>query len=66
MSGLSIEQLLQLQEKIIALEKKIQKTETAVWKEIQPQKRFTLYNELQKYKSELEDLKRGKAQNVYA
>ncbi len=65
-AGLSIEQRLQLQEKIIALEKKIQKTEAAAWREIQHKKKFALYNKLQKYKNELEELKRGKAQDVHA
>ena len=41
------------------LEKKIEKTEAAAWKETQPKKRFDLYSKLQKYKNELEELKHG-------
>ena len=59
--SLTIEQRLALQEKIVKLEKQIQKTEAAAWKETQPKKRFDLYSRLQKYRQELEDLKRGKA-----
>lgn len=57
--GLTIDQRLQLQEKIVKLEKQVAKTEAAAWKETQPKKRFDLYTRLQKYKQELEDLKRG-------
>lgn len=57
--GLSIDQRLALQEKTMKLEKQIQKTEAAAWKEIQPKKRFDLFLRLQKYKQELEDLKHG-------
>jgi hypothetical protein len=59
--GLTIDQRLARQEKIAKLEKQIQKTEAAAWKETQPKKRFDLYSRLQKYRQELEDLKRGKA-----
>lgn len=59
--GLTIDQRLQLQEKIVKLEKQIAKTEAAAWKETQPKKRFDLYTKLQKYKQELEELKRGKS-----
>ena len=57
--GLTIDQRLQLQEKIVKLEKRIAKTEAAAWKETQPKKRFDLYQRVQKYKQELEDLKNG-------
>lgn len=56
---LTIDQRLRLQEKIVKMEKQIAKTETAVWKETQPKKRFDLYSKLQQYRKELEELKRG-------
>lgn len=59
--SMTIDQRLGLQEKIVKLEKLVNKTESAVWKEIQPNKRFSLYQKLQKYKKELEDLKFGKS-----
>ena len=59
--GLTIDQRLQLQEKIVKLEKQIAKTETAAWKETQPKKRIDLYTRLQQYKQELEELKRGES-----
>lgn len=59
--GLTIDQRLALQEKIVKLEKQIQKAEAAAWKETQPKKRFELYSLVQKYKQELEDLKRGES-----
>lgn len=59
--SLTIDQRLALQEKIVKLEKQIQKTETAAWKETQPKKRFDLYSKAKKYKQELEDLKRGQS-----
>lgn len=54
---LSIDERLAIQEQIIKLEKQIQKTETAAWKEQQPKKRFELYQRLQGYKNELEELR---------
>ena len=59
--SLTIDQRLQLQEKIVKLEKQIQKTEAAAWKETQPKKRFDLYQKVQKYKQELDGLKRGQS-----
>lgn len=59
--SMTIDQRLGLQEKIVKLEKLVNTTESAVWKEIQPNKRFSLYQKLQKYKKELEDLKFGKS-----
>lgn len=56
LDGLTIDQRLQLQEKIVKLEKQIAKTEAAVWKETQPKKRFDLYSRLQLYKKELQKL----------
>ncbi|MFG6323289.1 MAG: DUF4391 domain-containing protein [Lachnospiraceae bacterium] len=53
---LSIDKRLAIQEQITKLEKQIQKTETAAWKEQQPKKRFELYQRLQGYKNELEEL----------
>lgn len=54
---LTIDERLVMQEQIIKLEKQIQKTEAAAWKEQQPKKRFELYQRLQVYKSRLEELK---------
>lgn len=59
--GMTIEERLALQEKIVKLEKLIQKTEAAAWKETQPKKRFELYTKLQKYKNELEELTHGES-----
>lgn len=58
--NLTIDQRLALQEKIIKLEKQIEKTEAAAWKEQQPKKRFELYTKVQSYKQKLEELKHGK------
>ena len=59
--ALSIEERLALQEQIQKLEKLIEKTEAAAWKEQQPKKRFELYTRLQQYKKDLEELKHGQA-----
>lgn len=56
-AGLSIDERLALQERIVKLEKLIAKTEAAAWKEQQPKKRFELYSKVQKYKKELESLR---------
>ncbi|MDE6053468.1 MAG: DUF4391 domain-containing protein [Lachnospiraceae bacterium] len=58
---LSIDERLAMQEQITRLEKQIQKTEAAAWKEQQPKKRFELYQRLQGYKSELEELMNNSA-----
>lgn len=60
-SSMTIEDRLAIQEQIIKLEKLIAKTETAAWKEQQPKKRFEIYSRLQNYKTQLEELKHGKA-----
>ena len=54
---LSIDERLAIQEQITKLEKQIQKTETAAWKEQQPKKRFELYQRLQGYKKVFEELR---------
>lgn len=46
---------------MIKLEKQIEKTESAAWKEQQPKKRFELYSRVQTYKKELEGLKNGQS-----
>ena len=56
---LTIDQRLVLQEKIIKLERQIEKTEAAAWKEQQSKKRFELYTRVQTYKQKLEELKHG-------
>lgn len=58
---LSIDERLALQEKIVKLEKQIEKTEAAAWKEQQPKKRFDLYTRAQADKRELEELKGGRS-----
>ena len=59
--ALSVDQRLVLQEKILKLEKQIEKTEAAAWKEQQPKKRFELYTKVQSYKQKLEELKYGQS-----
>ena len=56
---MTVDERLARQEKIQKLEKQIAKTEAAAWKEQQPKKRFALYQKLQEYKKELEELKHG-------
>ncbi len=41
------------------INKLIEKTERAVWKEVQPKKKFELFQKLKGYKKEWEDLQRG-------
>lgn len=57
-AGRSIDERLALQERIVKLEKLIEKAETAVWKEQQPKKRFELYSKAQEYKKELEGIRK--------
>ena len=56
---MTVDERLARQEKIQKLEKQIAKTEAAAWKEQQPKKQFALYQKLQEYKKELEELKHG-------
>ena len=56
---LSIDDRLARQEQIEKLQKQIEKTEAAAWKEQQPKKRFELYSRVQEYKKELEEIKNG-------
>lgn len=56
---MSVDARLGLQDRIMKLEKLIEKTESAAWKQQQPKKQFDLYTRLQNYKQELEDLKHG-------
>lgn len=58
--SLSVDERLALQEQILKLEKLIEKTEAAAWKEQQPKKQFELYSRLREYKKKLEELKSGK------
>lgn len=60
-AGLSIDERLKLEEQIAKLQKQIEKTEAAAWKEQQPKKRFELYTRLQAYKDKMEELKHGQA-----
>ena len=58
---ISIEDRLAIQDQILKLEKKIDKTENAMWKEQQPKKKFELHTRLREYQKKLEDLKHGKS-----
>lgn len=46
-------------DQIKELQKQIEITEAAAWKEQQPKKRFELYGRVQKYKKELEEIQNG-------
>ena len=59
--NLSIENRLAIQEQILKLEKQIDKTENAMWKEQQPKKKFELHTRLCEYQKKLEDLKHGES-----
>lgn len=59
--SLSVDERLALQEQILKLEKLIEKTEAAAWKEQQPKKQFELYTRLRGYKQKLEELKHGES-----
>lgn len=59
--ALSIEDRLEIQEQILKLEKQIDKTENAMWKEQHPKKKFELHTRLREYQKKLEDLKYGKS-----
>lgn len=56
-----LEAQLKEQDKINRLQKLISKAEKAAWKEQQPKKRFVLYEKLQAYKKQLEEITNGKA-----
>lgn len=58
--SLSIDNRLAIQDQILKLEKQIDKTENAMWKEQQPKKKFELHTRLREYQQKLEDLKHGK------
>lgn len=57
----NLDELLGKYDKIQQLKEKIAKTKKAVWKEIQAKKKFALYQELTKYRKQLEELTRGQA-----
>lgn len=57
----TVNEQLKIQDEMNRLNKLIQKTEKAAWKEQQPKKRFALYTKLRKYKAQLEELTNGKA-----
>ena len=57
----SIEDRLAIQDQILKLEKQIDKTENAMWKEQHPKKKFELHTRLREYQKKLEDLKHGKS-----
>lgn len=58
-AGAPIEDRLALQEEIVKLEKQIEKTEAAAWREQHPKKQFEIYMRLQDYKKKLIELKKG-------
>lgn len=60
-ADLSMENHLAIQDQILKLEKQIDKTENAMWKEQQPKKKFELHTRLREYQKKLEDLKHGKS-----
>lgn len=60
-NNLSVEERLKRQEQIDKLNKLIEKTETLAWKEQQPKKKFELYQRVQSYKKELEEINNGQA-----
>lgn len=60
-ADLSMENRLAIQDQILKLEKQIDKTENAMWKEQQPKKKFELHTRLREYQKKLEDLKHGKS-----
>ena len=60
-NDLSIEDRLAIQDQMLKLEKQINKTENAMWKEQQPKKKFELHTRLREYQKKLEDLKHGKS-----
>lgn len=57
----NLDEQLKQQEKLKRLQKLIHKTEKAVWKEMQPKKKFALYTKLQEYKKQWEELTHGQA-----
>lgn len=57
----TVNEQLQIQDEMNRLNKLIQKTEKAAWKETQPKKRFAIYTRLKEYKTQLEELTNGKA-----
>ena len=60
-ADLSMENRLAIQDQILKLEKQIDKTENAMWKEQQPKKKFELHTRLREYQKKLEDLKHVKS-----
>ena len=57
----SVEEQLRKQDEINRLQKLIEKTEAAAWKEQQPKKRFEMYTRLQEYKRQMEEITHGQA-----
>lgn len=56
----TVNEQLKIQDNMNRLNKLIQKTEKAAWKEQQPKKRFAIYMKLKEYKTQLEELTNGK------
>lgn len=58
-SNLSLDDELSKLDEIKLLQQRIKKLEKAAWRETQPKKKFALYQDLKKYKEQLEVLERG-------
>lgn len=58
-AGMPVAEQLKKQDELDRLDKLIQKTQKAVWKERQPRKRYDLYEKLKQYKKQREDLMHG-------
>ena len=57
----AVDDQLKMQDEIDRLNKLIQKTERAAWKEQQPKKKYELYTKLQEHKKQLEEITHGEA-----
>lgn len=62
--GENFDTRLQRQEKILKLQKETEKLEKRTQREVQPKKKFELYEQLQRKKQELEELIHGQAENA--
>ena len=64
--NLSMKERVALQDRILRLEKDIEKLEADTWKEKQPKKRFEKFTQLQRWQKELEVLKKSKTTSKFA
>lgn len=56
---LSVEERLKRQNKILTLQKEIDRLDALAWKEVQPKKKFELYSAVKEYEQKLEEIKNG-------